>query len=157
MFLTLPQLWLLFGIVLIILEFSLLTGIGFLFIGLGAVSNAVIISYLGQSSLFSQLGYFGIMSLLWFLLLWYPLKFFIYKKNLNNLSRHSFDIVGSQVKVVNNDIKNGDYGQVLWSGTIMNAKLLESTNGVAKVGEIIHVLEVQGNVLICTTNPPELL
>ena len=52
-------------------------------------------------------------------------------------------------KVSDKDIKAGEYGQVLWSGTIMNAKLVDNTTDIAKIGEIIYVLEVKGNVLIC--------
>ena len=71
------ELWLLFGIILIILEFSQLPGIGFLFLGLGAISTAIITSYWPQGALLYQFAYFAITALLWFLLLYYPLKLFI--------------------------------------------------------------------------------
>jgi membrane protein implicated in regulation of membrane protease activity len=143
------ELWLLFGIILIILEFSQLPGIGFLFLGLGAISTAIITSYWPQGALLYQFAYFAITALLWFLLLYYPLKLFIYK-NSTNLSRESFDIIGSRVIVSHKDIKPGEYGQVLWSGTIMNAKLTDNAIDIATIGETIYVLEVKGNVLICS-------
>lgn len=144
---TPTELWLLFGIILIILEFSQSPGVGFLFLGLGAVSTAIITSYWQQDTL-HQFAYFGITALLWFLLLWYPLKLFVYKHS-TDISRGSFDIIGSEVIVTDKDIKAGEHGQVLWSGTIMNAKLVDNTTDIAKIGEIIYVLEVKGNVLIC--------
>ena len=108
-----------------------------------------IISYWPQGTLLYQFAYFAITALLWFLLLYYPLKLFIYK-NSTNLSRESFDIIGSRVIVRHKDIKPGEYGQVLWSGTVMNAKLTDNAIDIATIGETIYVLEVKGNVLICS-------
>lgn len=141
-------LWLLLGILLIILEFSQLPGIGFLFLGLGAISTSVILNYWPQEIII-QISCFGIISLLWFLVLWYPLKTFLYKET-SKLSREAFNIIGSVVTVINQDIKAGKLGQVEWSGTIMNAKLLDKNQDVAKVGDELIVLRVQGNTLICS-------
>ena len=140
-------LWLLIGIILIILEFNQLPGIGFLFLGLGAIITSIIINY-WSTEIFVQFAYFGISSFVCFLILWYPLKKFVYKSN-DVLSRESFDLVGASVIVVNKEIKGSEYGQVLWSGTIMNAQLAYKSKTIAKVGESLHVLQVKGNILIC--------
>ncbi len=149
MFVTPTMLWLLCGIILIILEFSQLPGIGFLFLGFGAISTSIITNYWQGETLLAQFSYFGIFSLFWFILLWYPLRMFL-SKDKNNFSRGTFDIIESQVIVINKDIKFGTLGQVSWCGTIMNAKLGENTNNdIAKIGETLIVQEVKGNVLVC--------
>ena len=71
-------------------------------------------------------------------------------KDKNKLSRDTFDIIGSQVIVENKDIKANELGQVSWCGTIMNAKLIGSSNkDIAKVGDTLIIIEVKGNVLFC--------
>lgn len=142
-------LWLLFGISLVILEFSQLPGIGFLFLGFGAITTAIITNYLKAETMLIQFAYFGISSIAWFALLWYPMKKFFYKKD-NNHIKDSFDIVGAEVTVIKNDIRVGHLGQVLWCGTVMNAKLIEKpSNDTAKVDDTLIVKEVKGNILFC--------
>jgi len=141
------ELWLLIGIILIVLEFSQLPGIGFLFLGLGAIATSIIIDH-WPAETFTQLTYFGISSLVCFLLLWYPLKRFVYKNN-KPMFRESFDLIGASVVVVNKDISANEDGQVSWSGTVMNAQLPSKSKTVAKIGDTLYVLEAKGNVLIC--------
>ena len=142
-------LWLLFGISLIILEFSQLPGIGFLFLGFGAITTAIITNYLKGETMLIQFAYFGISSIAWFALLWYPMKKFLYKKDSNH-TKDSFDIVGAEVTVIKNDIRVGHLGQVLWCGTVMNAKLIgKPGNDIAKVDDTLIVKEIKGNILFC--------
>ena len=142
-------LWILFGISLIILEFSQLPGIGFLFLGFGAITTAIITNYLKAETMLIQFAYFGISSIAWFALLWYPIKKFLYKKD-SNQTKDSFDIVGAEVTVIKNDIRVGHLGQVLWCGTVMNAKLIgKLNNDTAKVDDTLIVKEVKGNTLFC--------
>ena len=148
-FISSTEIWLLVGIILIILEFSQLPGIGFLFLGFGAISVSVITNYWQQETLLTQFAYFGISSLFWFIVLWYPIKVFL-RKDKNKLSRDTFNIIGSEVIVENKDIKAGILGQVSWCGTIMNATLVESSkNEIATIGDTLIVIEVRGNVLFC--------
>ena len=142
------EFWLFVGIVLIIFEFSHIPGIGLLFVGLGAISTAFITNYWPEQTTLSQIAYVGSTALLWFVCLWYPLKLFVYQRK-TKVGRESFDLRGSQVTVINKNIKAGEHGQVSWSGTIMNAQFIDDTNNVAKVDDTIYVLEVQGNKLIC--------
>ena len=142
-------LWILFGISLIILEFSQLPGIGFLFLGFGAITTAIITNYLKAETMLIQFAYFGISSIAWFALLWYPMKKFLYQKDSNH-TKDSFDIVGAEVTVIKNDIRVGHLGQVLWCGTVMNAKLIgKLNNDTAKVDDTLIVKEVKGNILFC--------
>jgi membrane protein implicated in regulation of membrane protease activity len=142
-------LWLLFGISLIILEFSQLPGIGFLFLGFGAITTAIMTNYLQAETMLTQFAYFGIASISWFALLWYPMKKFVYQGENANL-KESFDIVGSSVTVIKNNMKAGSLGQVLWCGTVMNARLIGKTNNdTAKVDDTLIVKEIKGNTLFC--------
>lgn len=146
---TPSMLWLLFGISLIILEFSQLPGIGFLFLGFGAITAAIITNYLKAETILIQFAYFGISSIAWFALLWYPMKKFLYQKDSNH-TKDSFDIVGAEVTVIKNDITSGSLGQVLWCGTVMNAKLIgKPNNDTAKVDDTLIVKEIRGNILFC--------
>ncbi|MDC0864663.1 NfeD family protein [Rickettsiaceae bacterium] len=148
---TASMLWLLFGIALLLLEFVQLPGIGFLFLGLGGVSTAIITNYWQEQTVLAQFAYFGLSSLFCFALLWYPLKSSLYKNTLSK--KETFDLVGSQVTVIKKEIKVGIVGEVSWCGTIMKAELAEDTNSnTAKIGDILVVQEVRGNVLICSKN-----
>lgn len=144
--LTSVELWLLLGLILILIEFSQIPGIGLVFIGLGAFTTGLLINYV-PITVDYQIITLGVSSLVWLLILWRPMKNFYLNKNSSN--KTNFNIIGSNVLVVNNDIKPNEMGQVSWSGTIMNAKLAEG-NAHARIGDMLQVLEVRGNVLICT-------
>ena len=84
-----------------------------------------------------------------------PLKKFVYgKKKGNRINQGYFDLVGNQVTVFNQSIEPGKIGQVSWSGTIMNAKLADSEKEQRKPGDVLYVLEVKGNILICSHKKP---
>jgi membrane protein implicated in regulation of membrane protease activity len=148
------EIWLILGIIFIIIEFSKIPGIGFLFLGLGALTtSALISSYLEITDY--QIATFGLVSFTWFLVLWWPLKKFVYgKRKGNNINQGYFDLVGNQVTVLNRNIEHGKIGQVSWSGTIMNAKLVDSEKEHVNPDEVLYVLEVKGNVLICSRKKP---
>lgn len=77
------------------------------------------------------------------------MKKFIYQGEKANL-KESFDIVGSSVTVIKNDMKAGSLGQVLWCGTVMNARLIGTLNNdTAKVDDTLIVKEIKGNTLFC--------
>ena len=69
----------------------------------------------------------------------------IYKKHVSVVP----NIIGSKVKVVHQALEVGSIGQVEWSGTVMNAKLSQNVTSSAKIGTMLEVVEVQGNVLVC--------
>lgn len=146
------EIWLAVGIIFILLEFTTLPGIGFLFLGFGAMSSSVIFYFYPEMQNY-QVVSVGFLSLAWFLILWWPLKFFVYGKN-GNSEKDYFDIVGMQAEVALKDINPGDIGQVYWSGTIMNARL-NSKEKIAHVGDKLYILEAKGNILICSHNKPE--
>ena len=141
------EIWLVVGIICILAELAAIPGIGLLFIGLGALSTSILIYYIPSLASY-QVASLGLTSLAWFLILWFPLKAFIYgKKNIDRTGY--FDMIGMQVEVVENDLNSSNIGKVLWSGTIMNAKLDIAETGSVKMGEWLYIIEVKGNVLIC--------
>jgi membrane protein implicated in regulation of membrane protease activity len=144
---TAVEMWIFLGIVFILSEFTFIPGIGLLFVGLGALTTSTLIYYIPELPL-PQIAIVGIISFIWFLCLWWPLKKFL--KGKSKAGPNYFDIVGMQVEVIDMDIEPNSLGRVSWSGTTMNARLKGADIGHGvKVGEKLYVLEVKGNVLIC--------
>lgn len=139
------ELWIFFGLCLILIEFTQIPSIGLVFVGLGAFTTAILMIYF-PIILGYQIISLGVSSLMWLIILWRPMKSFYGGKNSSN--RTNFNIIGSTVEVINNDIHQNEMGQVFWSGTIMNAKLADG-HASAKIGETLKVVEVNGNILIC--------
>ena len=144
-------LWLAVGIVLILLEFTTIPGIGFLFLGLGALTSSALMYYFPYLESY-QIVAIGLCSLGWFLILWWPLKRFVY--GTKGGKSDYFDIVGMRVDVAIEDIEPAGMGQVYWSGTIMNAKMDPHDSEGAKVGDKLYVSEVRGNIMVCTHKKP---
>jgi len=149
---TAVEIWLAVGIIFILAEFTTIPGIGLLFIGLGSLSTSILIYYVPEFATY-QIASVGLTSLAWFLVLWWPLKIFVYGRGGNKEADY-FDMVGMQVKVVEKNLEPDNIGLVSWSGTIMNARLDDKENSVAKIGAHLYIVEVKGNVAICTRKKP---
>ncbi len=138
------QLWLtILGVVSIILEMGFISGIGFLFIGIGALSVAGLIEFniINKDNLLSILLALVSLSSLYFLIFW---KFFK-KAHMQTLKNYN-DIIGKEAVVIYSDIKGHTTGNVKWSGTIMNAQLVDTSDFV-KEGETVKIIKVKGNIL----------
>lgn len=140
-------LWLVIGCICLLLEFAKLPGIGFLFLGLGALTNAILVYTYPALLDYYQYASFGLISFLWLAILWLPLRTYFYKKK--NKSLNYSDMIDQEVEVYNK-ISIGAIGQVKWSGTIMNAKLLYAEKDPAEIGDKLYIKQVHGNVLICS-------
>ena len=140
------ELWLVLGTVFLIIELQV-SGIGFLFLGLGSLSNAALI-YIYP--ILSQYHYssFGLLSFLWFIILWWPLKRYMQAKGKN--TEHYMDMIGGEVEVCNSSLFPGDLGQVKWSGTLMNARLDKIEQNSAAIGDKLFITAIHGNILICS-------
>jgi membrane protein implicated in regulation of membrane protease activity len=138
------EVWLVVGLVSLVLEFAKLPGIGFLFIGLGALTNAILI-YIYPEFTKVQYAYFGLLSFLWLAVLWWPLKKYA---RSNHKKQEVFDIVGSQAQVVSMVLEPGMMGQIKWSGTIMNARLDSSETEPVKADQTVYIKRMEGNVAI---------
>ncbi|MDN3029833.1 MULTISPECIES: NfeD family protein [Rickettsieae] len=138
--------WLIAGIICIIIEFSNIPNVGFLFLGLGGISNAIILNNYSDLLKYQYI-IFGFISFLWLVILWYPLKFYVGKKH----DKYEYsDMLGQEVQLYSNELLIGEKGQVLWSGTIMNAKLSKDSVKSAYKGDTLRIVQIDGNVLICT-------
>ena len=146
------EIWIAVGLIFILVEFTAIPGIDFLFLGLGSLSTAIAIYYFPEIAAF-QIASVGLTSLAWFLLLWWPLKIFIYGKK-GKAGSDYFDMVGMRVKVASEEIKPSGLGEVYWSGTTMNARFIDKDTPIKK-DEELYVLEVKGNILICSRDKPK--
>lgn len=146
------EIWIAVGLIFILVEFTAIPGIGFLFLGLGSLSTAIAIYYFPEIAAF-QIASVGLTSLAWFLLLWWPLKIFIYGKK-GKAGSDYFDMVGMRVKVASEEIKPSGLGLVYWSGTTMNARFIDKDTPIKK-DEELYVIEVKGNILICSRDKPK--
>ncbi|MFY9589685.1 NfeD family protein [Rickettsia endosymbiont of Halotydeus destructor] len=144
---SLTELWLIIGVICFIIEFFATPNIGFLFFGFGALSNTIIIHNY-PILLKEQITIFGLISLLWFIILWRPLKKYFYR-NSNTKETNYSDMINKEVEVYSSIISSREIGQVKWSGVVMNA-LLEQNQQEAKAGDRIFIVKVQGNILICS-------
>ncbi len=142
------EIWMIFGFFLIFIELIKLPGLGFLFLGLGGLTVAILIaSEKFTLDLYMQVILFVLASTIWFALLWKPLKIF----NSKIKSKHAYnDMMGEEVVVINDKITPGFIGQVKWSGTIMNATLVSDSSKVANIGDSLIIKEIKGNILICS-------
>ena len=142
----LTEIWLILGITCLIIEFIAILNIGFLFFGFGALSNAFILYNYPLINLTNQITFFSLLSLIWFCILYYPLKKYVYSKTFN--SENYSDMIGKEAEVYSDVITSDNLGQVKWSGVIMNAYLVSGEE--AKSGDKVFIIEVKGNILICS-------
>ena len=136
--------WLGIGVILIILDIIAIGGVGFIFLGLGAISTSVFLSYFDLW--LHQVPFFGIASLIWFILLYKPIKRYLSKEGEDS---RVGDIIGSLVEVTESAIYPNSLGKVKWSGAIFNASLKAEENYSVPVGTFLIVERIEGNILIC--------
>lgn len=146
----LTEIWLIIGIICLVIEFFAVLSIGFLFLGLGALSNTPVV-YNYDINLQNQITIFGILSLIWFSILYLPLKKYVYSTTAK--AENYSDMVGKAVEVHSSTISSHTIGQVKWSGVIMNAYLAPNEEE-AKTGDQLFIIEVKGNILVCSRHKP---
>ena len=132
------------GLFAVIVEIFFVPGLGLLFLGFGSFSTAFVIYILPNMAEY-QYVLLGVLSILWFALLWKPLKYYLSNKKE---SPPLFGIVGRSVEVIESDIVPHKTGKVAWSGTIMNARLAENMDKKVPVGTLLEVVSIEGNILI---------
>ena len=138
--------WLIFGIILLLLEVFAFGFIGLLFASLAAMTLGSLVSFNiidADINLVQQLTYFFAFTFAWAIILWKPLKKLRAKK-----SGHD-DYAGTFAIIVEEDIKRGSYGYAKWSGVKMRVKLSEeSEKEVVKIDEEVKVEKNEKGVLI---------
>ena len=136
--------WMALGILLMILEMSIIPGIGFLFAGLGAVTTFLLLEFsVINIDWVSNIAVFLGASVIWGIILWKPLK-----KALNSSKDTYSHMVGDSCKVIGVDLVKGEVGKVSWSGTVMKAKIDNKEHAkTITVGSIAEIVSVKGNTL----------
>lgn len=134
--------WIALGVGMIVLEMIFVSGIGFLFAGLGAITTSVLLAFnfISNDSVIS-LAVFLISVIAWWLLLWYPIK-------LSRRTKEPYqDLIGTFV-VLNNELRKGQVGSVVWSGVTMRAALdKEEQASSLKKGQRVQITRIKGNIL----------
>jgi membrane protein implicated in regulation of membrane protease activity len=139
--------WLVCGGLFLVLEVTAISGIGFLFAGLAAITTGGLVQYglINTDNYTLQTGVFLGCVFLWAGVLWLPMQRF-YKKNKSG----SFNnMVGDTAIICGGALKKGKIGQVKWSGTIMNARISDN-NQLETIEEdsMVTIEAVDGNILI---------
>ncbi len=137
------HLWLIAGAVLVIFEFFIAPGVGFLFAGLGAITVGALLQAGLINEQIWQWIIFLAATLVWLLVLYKPLARFKMSKDHKPFS----DMVGRKAILVNS-LLPGETGQVKWSGTLMNARLDPSVKESIAGGAEVVITHVEGNVVL---------
>ncbi|NRA73322.1 MAG: hypothetical protein HRU36_01050 [Rickettsiales bacterium] len=134
--------WMILGIVMILLEMVLVSGMGCLFAGLGALTTVVVLEYqIIESKFVIELVVFLTSSVAWWFVLWYPIK-------LLKRDKESYQGLVGSVVTLSNDVKKGQKDSILWSGVRIRAALDKSENALLlKKGTKAKIKRIKGNVL----------
>jgi len=144
--------WLTLSFIFIMIEVSA-PGIGGLFSGVAALTlgGLLIGEIITPDNIVQELAYFFGLTIVWAAILWKPLK----KIMLPRDSAYS-DIIGTSVKVVKGDLAKGKTGSVKWSGAIMRAKIIDSSEAeLIKEDEEIWIHDKEGTLFLVDVSPPE--
>ena len=135
--------WLIAGAILVIFEFTVFPGVGFLFAGIGALITGTLISggFL-TDQIWQWISFFGF-SVLSAILLWKPLM-----KHKFDPNQRAFSDLAGQKAILISDLEPGKEGKAKWSGTAMRARLEDGIELSFKEGKELEIVRTEGNVLI---------
>lgn len=137
--------WVFVGIALILLEVSLLPGVGFLFAGLGALTLAAMMVFeLFISTGWTQnIAYFFFFTTIWAVVLWVPLKRALKSDPANEYK----NMIGTYAEA-EGVLEEGKIGNVKWSGAIMRARIVSgSSTKEVSAGETVWVHANKNGIL----------
>ena len=134
--------WMGLGIIMICLEMILVSGFGFLFAGLGALTTFSFLEFqIIDSSFILELIIFLTSSIAWWVILWYPIK-------LLKGDEVSYQGLVGSVVVLSDDVEKDQVGTIVWSGVRICAALDENEKVlVLKKGTKAKITYIKGNVL----------
>ena len=138
--------WLIFAAVCFGLEALGLSGIGFFFAGLGAVSLAVLMQTgtPEHTAIIAQFAWFFGFTALWAAIFWKPIKQYRMRKRQSDYS----NIVGDRAIVVETPLTPKVEGKVKWSGAVMLAELVSDSEATEiAVDTAVVIKKVKGNKL----------
>lgn len=140
--------WFLFGAALITIEVLTVPGIGLFLAGLGADGTAILIQsgLLSETAFALQFAAFFTLTSLFALLLWKPLQYYRSRKSPGSQSYHN--LIGTTGTVASGGLAHGVTGQVIWSGTRMNA-VIDSACPLETLpeGALVIIRSVTGTTL----------
>lgn len=142
--------WLAAGALLIAFEALTAPGLGIFLGGLGAITTGIFIEagYIAPDEATMQFASFFGFTTLWAIILWRPLIKF--RSSKGSASSYS-DTVGGIAIVGGEGLKRGETGQVIWSGTHMNAVLEDSAPvDSLPAGTSVIIKSVSGNTFTVT-------
>ena len=141
--------WLTAGALIVAFEAFTAPGLGLFLGGLGAICTALLIKggIVGAASTGAQFAWcFGV-TVAWTLILWKPLRKFRLHRKRGGSTIENNNMIGETAIVGKGGLKSGSAGQVLWSGTVMNAEL-ESAHGLELAeGAQVSIRSISGNTL----------
>lgn len=139
--------WLAAGALIIAFEAFTAPGLGLFLGGLGAICTALVIKggLVAETSTAAQFAWCFGTTVIWTALLWSPLKKFRSHIRSRNGDVKTNNLIGETAIVGKGGLKAGETGQVVWSGTPMNA-LLEQGGDLAE-GAKVRIHSVTGNTL----------
>jgi membrane protein implicated in regulation of membrane protease activity len=139
--------WFAVGLAFLLFEAVGIPGAGLLFAGLGAftVGTLLNLELIASDATTMQFIVFLLATALWTLILWKPMRRFYSTRNEGGYK----NMVGDTAYIGTGGLIKGHAGEATWSGTIMKAKLAESS-GVDKVepGSQVEIVDVSGATLI---------
>jgi membrane protein implicated in regulation of membrane protease activity len=144
--------WLAAGALIIALEAFTAPGLGFFLGGLGALCTALVIKsgLVGEASIGAQFAWCFGLTVAWAALLWKPLQKYRMRRKARNQEVKTNNLIGEVVTVAEGGLKRGEVGQVIWSGTVMNAELESPHAQDLPHGAKAQVHSVSGNILKVT-------
>lgn len=140
--------WLLAGAAFIAIEAFGVSGIGFFFAGLGALTVGIVIrlGIIDTGALLAQFAWFFALTAAWAALLWKPLRMF-HTSRKGQLQPYN-NMVGDTAKVGAGGLRKGHEGSAHWSGTIMRAEIApEEMADFLSEGTPALIVRVEGNKL----------
>lgn len=141
------MLWLIAAVACFLLEAVGISGLGFLFAGLGALTAGSLVTAMPELTPLQQGIIFCASTALWALILWKPLQKQRHKSAKNGYK----NMVGDTVYVGADGLEPDKIGEVTWSGTIMKARLAHGQEALA-AGATAIIKDVAGNTLIIKSN-----
>lgn len=138
-------LWLAFGVASFMVEALIVSGVGFLFVGLAALTAGSMLTALPELTLLQQWVVFFVSGAIWAMLLWKPLQKFRGKGAKNTYH----NMIGDTAYIGAGGLKKGDIGEATWSGTIMKARLADDakTDNLDGGSQAV-IASVTGNTLV---------
>lgn len=140
--------WLIAGSLIIAFEAFTAPGLGLFLGGLGALCTSLLIKsgIVDEASTAAQFAWCFGCTVAWTVLLWKPLmKFRMHRKGTGNMPTNN--VIGETAVVGKTGLKPGEMGQVIWSGTIMNAQLESAHAEPLLEGAHVRIQSVSGNIL----------